>query len=57
MANTVDKVIIGRYLASVKKVYQLLEEATKEVELVINNGKTKHMVAAYTQNCSIAPFK
>jgi hypothetical protein len=31
--------------------FQLLEEA-KEVGLVINEGKTKYMVAANTQNCS-----
>jgi len=32
--------------------FQLLEEASKEVGLVINVGKTKYMAAANTQNCS-----
>ena len=46
-------VIIGRSLASMKEAFQLLEEATKEVGVVVvNEGKTKYMVAANTQNCS-----
>jgi len=45
-------VIIGRSLASMKESFQLLEKATKEVGLVINEGKTKYMVAANTQSCS-----
>ena len=51
MAYADDTVIIGRYLASIKD-FQLLEEASKKVGLVINEGKTKYMVAANTQNCS-----
>jgi hypothetical protein len=35
-----------------KEAFQLLEEASKEVGLVVNKGKTKYMVAANTQNCS-----
>ena len=35
-----------------KEGFQLLEEASKEVGLAINKGKTKYMVAANTQNCS-----
>jgi len=52
MAYADDIVIIGRSLASMKEGFQLLEEASKEVGLVINEGKTKYMVAANTQNCS-----
>jgi len=52
MANANDIVIIGRSLASMKGGFQLFEEAGKEVELVINIGKTKYMVAANIQNCS-----
>jgi hypothetical protein len=44
-------VIIGRSLASMKEGFQLLEEASKEVGLVINEGKAKYMIAN-TQNCS-----
>jgi len=47
-----DIVIIGRSLASMKEGFQLLEEASKEVGLVINERKTKYTVAANTQNCS-----
>ena len=43
---------IGRSLALMKENFQLLEEANKEVELLISEGKTKYMVAANTQNCS-----
>jgi hypothetical protein len=46
-----DTVINGRSLASMKG-FQLLEEVSKEVGLVINEGKTKYMVVANTQNCS-----
>jgi len=35
-----------------KEAFQLLEEASKEVGLVVNKGKTKYVVAANTQNCS-----
>jgi hypothetical protein len=35
-----------------REAFQLLEEASKEVVLVVNEGKTKYMVAANTQNCS-----
>jgi hypothetical protein len=35
-----------------KEGFQLLEEASKEVGLVVNEGKTKYMVAANSQNCS-----
>jgi hypothetical protein len=35
-----------------KEVFQLLEEASKEVGLVVNEGKTKCKVEANTQNCS-----
>jgi hypothetical protein len=52
MAYADDIVIIGRSLASLKEGFQLLEEASKEVGLVINEGKTKYTVAANTQNCS-----
>jgi hypothetical protein len=52
MSYADDIVIIDRSLASVKEVFYLLEEATKEVGLVLNEGKTKYMVAANTQNCS-----
>ena len=41
-----------RDLESMKKAFQLLEETSKEVGLVINNVKTKYLVAANTQNCS-----
>jgi len=46
-----DLVILGRSSASKKEAFQLLEEASKEVGLVLK-GKTKYMVAADTQNCS-----
>jgi len=52
MACADDVVIIGRSLASMKEGFQLLEEASKEVGLVINEGKTKYLVTANTQNCS-----
>jgi hypothetical protein len=52
MAYADDIVIISRSLASMKGGFQLLEGASKEVGLVINEGKTKYMVAANTQNCS-----
>jgi len=52
MAYADDIVIIDRALASVKEGFQLLEEASKEVGLVINEGKTKYIVAPSTQNCS-----
>jgi len=52
MAYADDIVITGRSLASIKEGFHLLEEASKEVGLVINEGKTKYMVAANTQNCS-----
>jgi hypothetical protein len=35
-----------------KEGFRLLEEASKEVGLVINEGKTKYMVAVNNQNCS-----
>jgi hypothetical protein len=35
-----------------KEGFPLLEEVWKEVGLVINEDKTKYMVAAQTQNCS-----
>jgi hypothetical protein len=47
-----DIVIIGRSLASMKEALQLLEEASKKVELVVNEGETKYMVAANTHNFS-----
>jgi len=52
MAYADDIFVIGRSLASMKEAFQLLEEASEEVGLVINKGKTKYMVAANTQNCS-----
>jgi hypothetical protein len=55
MAYADDIVIIGRFLASMKEAFQLFEEASKEVGLVVNEGKTKYMVAANTQNCSKTP--
>jgi len=35
-----------------KESFQLREVANKEAGLVINEGKTKYMAAANTQNCS-----
>jgi hypothetical protein len=52
MAYADDIIIIGRSLASMKEDFQLLEEASKEVGLVTNEGTTKYMVAANTQNCN-----
>jgi len=52
MAYADDIVIIGRSLASMKVGFRLLEDASIEVGLVINEGKTKYMAAANTQNCS-----
>ena len=49
MAYADDIFIIGRALASTKEGFQLLEEVSKEVGLVIDEGKTKYMVAANTQ--------
>ena len=51
MAYAYDIVVIGRSLVSMKEAFQLLEEASKEVGLV-NEGKTKYLVAAKTQNYS-----
>ena len=48
-AYAYDIVVIGRSLASMKEVFHLLEEARKEVVLV-NEGKTKYLVVANTQN-------
>jgi len=48
MAYAVDIVITGRSLSSMKEAFQLLEEASKEVGLVVNKGKTKYMVADNT---------
>jgi len=47
-----DIIIICSSFTSMKEDFQLLEEARKEVGLVINEDKTKYMVAAHTQNCS-----
>jgi hypothetical protein len=52
LAHANDVVIIGRSLASMREAFQLLEEASKELVLVVNEGKTKYMVAANTQNCN-----
>ena len=52
MAYADDIVITGTSLASMKEGFQLLEEASKEMGIVINEGKTKYMVAANNQNCS-----
>ena len=52
MAYADGIVTTGRSLAPMKEGSQLLEEASKEVGLVINEGKTKYSVAANTQNCS-----
>ena len=52
MVRADDVVIIGRSLASTREAFQLLEEASKEVVLVVKEGKTIYMVAANTQNCS-----
>jgi hypothetical protein len=52
MALADDLFIIGRSLGSMKEAFQILEEASEEVGLVINKGKTKYMVAANIQNCS-----
>jgi hypothetical protein len=47
-----DIVIIGDSLESMKEGFQLLEEASKEVGLIINEGETKYMLAANTLNSS-----
>jgi hypothetical protein len=47
-----DRFIICWSLASMKEACQLLEETSKEVGLVVNEGKTKYMVAANTHNCN-----
>jgi len=52
MAYADDIVIIGNSLESMKEGFQLLEEASKEVGLIINEGKTKYMLAANTWNSS-----
>jgi len=52
MAHADDIVIIGRSLASMKEDFQLLEETSKGMGLVINEGKTKYMVTANTQDCN-----
>jgi hypothetical protein len=52
MAYADDIVIIGRSLPLMKVGFQLLEDASIEVGLVINEGKTIYMAAANTQNCS-----
>jgi hypothetical protein len=52
MAYADDTVIICSSFTSMKEGFQLLEEARKELGLVINENKTKYMVAAQTQNCS-----
>jgi hypothetical protein len=52
MAYADDIVIICSSFTSMKKGFQLIEEARKKVGLVINKDKTKYMVAAQTQNCS-----
>ena len=52
MAYVDDKVITGRSLELIKEALQLLEEASKKVELVVNEGETKYMVAANTYNFS-----
>ena len=49
MAYAYDIDVTGRSLASMKEAFLLLEEASKEVGLV-NEGKTKYLVAANTQN-------
>jgi len=41
-----DLIVNCRSSASKKEAFQLLEEASKEVGLVLNKGKTKYMVAA-----------
>ena len=41
MSYVDDIVIIGKSLASMKEASQLPEEESKEVGLVINEGKTK----------------
>jgi hypothetical protein len=48
MAYADDAIITGRSLASVKEAFHLLEVASKEVGLVVNESKTKYMVAANT---------
>ena len=51
-SHTDDIFIIGMSLTSKKEATQIFEEASKEVGLAVNKGKTKYMVAADTQNCS-----
>jgi ACT domain-containing protein len=46
--SNADIVIIGRSSASMEEAFQLLEEACKEVRLVVHKCKTKYMVAANT---------
>jgi len=48
MAYSDGTVIICTCFTSMKEGFQLLEEARMEVGLVINEGKTKYMVAAHT---------
>jgi len=52
MAYADDIVIIGRSWTSMREGFHLLEEASKEVGLVIYDCKTKYTVAVNTQNCS-----
>jgi sorting nexin-29 len=46
MAYADDTVIIGRSFTSMKEGFHLLQEASRDVGLVINEGKPKHTVAA-----------
>ena len=52
MAYSDDIVIIGRSLESLKEDFQLLELASKDLGLGVNEGKTKYMVTTDSQNCS-----
>jgi hypothetical protein len=51
MAYANDIFIIGKALASMKEGFQLLEEASNDVELITSKGKTKYVAADNTQKC------
>jgi hypothetical protein len=52
MVYAFDIIIIGRSFASMRELFHLLEETSKEVLLVIYEGKTKYTVAANTCEAS-----
>ena len=52
VAYSDDIAIISKSVASMKEAFQLLEETSKKVGLLVNEGKPKYMVPANTKNCS-----